>query len=72
MFVTCAHPQISKDELFAEVLRDILLYLLRDLSDEVCVCVCVCEYVYVHVCVHACVCVCVGGGGGGGGSRWSI
>ena len=27
--------QITKDEFFAEVLRDILLYVLRDLGDKV-------------------------------------
>ncbi len=27
--------QITKDEFFAEVLRDILLYVSRDLSDKV-------------------------------------
>ena len=39
--LSCPHSRISKDEFFAEVLRDILLYVSRDLSDEVCVYVCV-------------------------------
>ena len=30
--------QITKDEFFAEVLRDILLYVSRDLSDKVKIC----------------------------------
>ena len=44
--------QITKEEVFAEMSRDILLYISRDLSDEVCN---EYNYIYTHTCVYKCI-----------------